>query len=45
MEVRKATDEVLAHDGDGLTVGRHLQVATTDCKVRLAKKPDGQHQQ
>ena len=33
---RPQHDEVLAQDGDGLRVGRHLQIATTDRKVGLA---------
>src|SRR4029079_487446 len=33
---RPQHNEVLAHDGDGLRVGRHLQIDTTDRKVDLA---------
>ena len=32
---RPQRNEVLAHDGDGLRIGRHLQIATTDRKIGL----------
>ena len=39
---RPQHNEVLAHDGDGLRVGRHLQIATTDRKVGLASTKQGE---
>ena len=39
---RPQHSKVLAHDGDGLRVGRHLQIATTDRKVGLASTKQGE---
>jgi hypothetical protein len=39
---RPQHNEVLAHDGDGLRVGRHLQIGTTDRKVGLAGTKQGE---
>ena len=38
---RPQHNEVLTHDGDGLRVGRHLQIATTDRKIGLASTKQG----
>ena len=39
---RPQHNEVLAHDGDGLRVGRHLQIATTDRKIGVASTKQGE---
>jgi len=39
---RPQHNEVLTHDGDGLRVGRHLQIATTDRKIGLASTKQGE---
>src|SRR5205085_3563647 len=39
---RPQHNEVLTHDGDGLRVGRRLQIATTDRKVGLASTKQGE---
>ena len=39
---RPQHNEILAHDGDGLRVGRHLQIDTTDRKIGLASTEQGE---
>ena len=39
---RPQHNEIFTHDGDGLRVGRHLEIPTTDCKVGLASTEQGE---